>query len=227
MDHSIVGLLPVYLVIDVSWSMSVEGKLAATNRMIGTVTEVLARDPELAQRVHLGIIDFSDDAQVRMPLREVTRDVNAPQLNVRNGTSYSSAFTVVRHQIAADTARRRMLAPTVFFMSDGGPTDDELAWRTAFQTLITHSSRPVVVPFGLDDAEAHIMGSLIHPLYGPDRAALFMMAPGARAAAAVTGVGEIVVSSLLRSGDTGGRIVLPDRRGLPPGVLRYEPEQFA
>jgi uncharacterized protein YegL len=232
MEPSRVTLAPVYLVVDVSWSMSMAGKLDAANRMIGTIADALARHRAVARQARIGVIDFSDDAQVRLPLCDlVADDVRLPRLSVRNGTSFSSAFTVLRWQIEADVTRlaidNDLLPPTVFFMSDGGPTDDETAWRTAFEALISHRSRPAVVPCGMDEAEAHVMGSLIHPPSGPDRAALFMMARDCRAAAAIASVGDIVVSSLMRVGGTDGRVVLPIGADVPAGVLRYEPEDFA
>jgi uncharacterized protein YegL len=224
-------LTPVYLVVDVSWSMSRQGKLDAANQMIGAVADALRRDPLAARRVRLAVIDFSQDAQVRLPLCDLGGDVELPRLQVRTGTSFSSAFTVVRRQIEADAARwprgrGRLGPPTVFFMSDGGPTDDESTWRTAFEALIAHESGPAVVPCGIDEAETHVMASLVHPLSGPARTALFMMAGGAAAATAITGVGEILIASLRRPGAADGRLALPDRTDLPVGVLRYEPEEF-
>jgi uncharacterized protein YegL len=221
-------LTPVYLVIDVSWSMSMQGKLEAVNRMIGAIADALRGNPAVARRVRMGVIDFSHDARVRLQLCDLADPgVEPPQLQVRSGTSFSSAFTVLRQQLDADLTRRPELGPpTVFFMSDGSPTDDECAWRTAFAALVAHRSRPAVVPCGMDEAETHVMGSLIHPLAGPARTALFMMADGAAAATAITGVGEILVAALLRPGAGNGRLSLPDRADLPAGVRRHEPEEF-
>jgi uncharacterized protein YegL len=221
-------LTPVYLVVDVSWSMSMDGKLAAANGILGTVAAALAREPTAARRVRLGVLDFSDDARVLLPLCDLTGDgVTLPTFSVRNGTSFSSAFTVLRGQIEADTQRLGPMAPpTVFFMSDGGPTDDEAVWRAAFEALVAHGSGPVVVPCGMDEAEAHVMGSLVHPLDGPSRSALYMMRKQARAATAITGVGQILASSVVRPGVAGGPVLLPDRTDLPPAVLRYEADEF-
>jgi len=224
-------LTPVYLVVDVSWSMSTQGKLEAANGIITAVADALRRDPAVARRVRLGLIDFSRDARVRLPLCDLTASgVELPRLRVRNGTSFSAAFATVRQQLEADTAPRdgpgRLGPPTVFFMSDGEPTDDESVWRTAFHSLIAHDSRPAVVPCGIDEAETHVMGSLVHPLTGPARTALFMMADGTAAATAVTAVGEILIASLLRPGNADGRLALPGPAELPAGLRRYEPEEF-
>jgi uncharacterized protein YegL len=225
-------LTPVYLVVDVSWSMSRQGKIEAADQMIRSVADALRRDPGAARRVRVGIIDFSQDAQVLLPLCDLTsEDVELPRLQVRDGTNFGSAFTTVRRQIDTDITRPlqgdRFGPPTVFFLSDGGPTDDESTWRTAFDKLIGHESRPAVVPCGIDEAEAHIMGSLIHPRIGPERTALFMSADGIAVAAAIDGVGQVLVSSVLRTGTADGRPALPRRPDLPVGVLRYEPEDFA
>jgi uncharacterized protein YegL len=224
-------LTPVYLVVDVSWSMSTHGKLEAANQMIGMIAKALRQDPAVARRVRVGIIDFSQDAQVRLPLCDLTAEgVELPRLQVRSGTNFSSAFTAVRRQIDVDATRSdghdRFGPPTVFFMSDGGPTDDESTWRTAFETLITHESQPAVVPCGIDEAEADLMGSLIHPPRGPARTALFMMADGAAAATAIAGVGQILIASVLRMDTADGRLSLPRHPDLPAEVLRYEPEDL-
>lgn len=232
MERWSASLASVYLVVDVSWSMSTDGKLDAVNRMIRSVVDGLARERSAARRVRVAMLDFSDDARLRMPLSDPAGPgVDVPRLRVRNGTSFSSAFTTLRWQLDADAARLppgyRLLPPTVFFISDGGPTDDEAAWRTAFAALVAHPSAPALVPCGVDEAEAHVMGSLIHPLTGPDRTALFMMARNGRPAAAITSVGELVVSSLAGSGGADGRPILPTGAAVPPGLLRMEPEQFA
>jgi uncharacterized protein YegL len=224
-------LSPLYLVVDVSWSMSTQGKLEAADQMIGAIAEALRRNPAAARRVRVAIIDFAQDAQVLLPLCDLTAEgVELPRLQVRDGTNFNSAFTAVRRQIETDTARPprdgRFGPPTVFFLSDGEPTDDESTWRTAFKTLIAHESRPAVVPCGIDEAEAHVMGSLIHPQAGPDRTALFMTADGTAVAAAITGIGQVLIDSVLRTGAADGRPTLPQRPDLPAGVLRYEPEDF-
>ena len=67
MDHSGAKLLPFYLVVDVSISMSGR-KLDSANRMLPSIVDALAKNPILSDKVRFGIIDFSDDAQVRLPL---------------------------------------------------------------------------------------------------------------------------------------------------------------
>src|SRR5262245_66224432 len=60
-------LLPFYLVVDVSYSM-LGPKLDAANRVVPEVADALAKNPILEDKIRFGLIDFSDDARVVLPL---------------------------------------------------------------------------------------------------------------------------------------------------------------
>ena len=74
------------------------------------------------------------------------------------------------------------------------------------------------------------MGSLINPAQGTKKMALYMMEPGHDPAAAITGMAEILISSMIQSGysltggDTG--IILPRPGSLPAGIKQYDPDDF-
>jgi uncharacterized protein YegL len=80
-------LLPFYLVVDVSYSMQ-GAKLASASRILPSVLDALASTPILADKVRFAMIDFSDDAQVRLPLCDLLDDnVTLPELSLRGSTS--------------------------------------------------------------------------------------------------------------------------------------------
>ncbi|MET7423458.1 VWA domain-containing protein [Dactylosporangium sp. NPDC005555] len=237
MDHTGAKLLPFYLVIDVSWSMTQDHKLDAANRIVPALVDALARNPVLSDRVRFGLIDFADEARVRLPLC----DLLAPGLQLPvlaahgGGTSFAGAFTVLRREIEADVARLKadryvVHRPAVWFISDGEPTDRGTIWRQAFEDLVSSPAFPNLVPCGVDRADLGVMGSLIHPSTGPKRMSLYMMEPDFSPAAAITGMQEILVSSMIQSGyglaNGGTGTILPARTALPAGIRQYDPADF-
>ena len=83
MEQTGAKLLPFYLVVDVSYSM--EGpKLESANRIMPQIVDALAQNPILSDKVRFGLIDFSDDAQVRVPLCDLLEpNLVLPALTVR------------------------------------------------------------------------------------------------------------------------------------------------
>jgi uncharacterized protein YegL len=236
MDQSGAKLLPFYLVIDVSWSMSLDGKLDSANKIMPQIVDALAQNPILSDKVRFGLIDFSDDAQVRLPLCDLLEpNLALPALSVRGGTSFSAAFSLLRKEIEANIAQLKadqyvVHRPTVFFISDGEPTDDDAAWRSAFSDLTSLRAYPNFIPCGVDKAEVNVMGSLIHPSSGPKKMALYMMDANFEPAKAITGMAEILISSMIQSGYSlaGGNTgtILPQKSNLPAGITQYDPDDF-
>ncbi|MGW5054914.1 vWA domain-containing protein [Actinokineospora sp. NPDC004072] len=236
-------LLPFYLVIDVSYSMS-GPKLDAASRILPAVVDALAKAPILSDKVRFGVLDFSDDAQVRLPLCDVLdENVVLPRLAVRGGTSYVAAFRLLRTEIEANVKQLKadgyaVHRPAVFFLSDGGPTDPEADWVGAFHDL-THYDKasgqgfpmfPNVVPCGVEGALPAVLQRLIHPARGPKPMRMFLADQGEDAAKAITMMAEILISSILASGqslasgDSG--ILLPPAEDLPSGVSTYSADDF-
>lgn len=235
MDQSGAKLLPFYLVIDVSVSM--EGsKLQSANNIMPTIVDALAENPILSDKVRFGLIDFSDDAQVRLPLCDLLDpNLTLPALSVRGATSYAAAFTTLRHEIDANIAQLKadqyvVHRPAVWFISDGAPTDRASDWQRAFTELTTAKAYPNLIPCGVDQADLKVMGSLIHPSSGSKKMALYMMEPNHDPAKAITGMAEILISSMIHSGYSlaGGNTgtILPPKSSLPPGITQFDPDDF-
>jgi uncharacterized protein YegL len=236
MDQAGAKLLPFYLVIDVSWSMSQDRKLDSANGIMPAIVDALAQNPILSDKVRFGLIDFSDDAQVRLPLCDLLApNLTLPALSIRGGTNYSEAFRTLRREIEANVAQLKadqyvVHRPAVWFISDGEPTDNEQEWRAAFAELTTSKTYPNFIPCGVDKAVKNVMGSLIHPSSGPKKMAMYMMDPGFDPAKAITGMAEILISSMISSGYSlaGGNTgtILPPQNQLPPGITQYDPDDF-
>jgi uncharacterized protein YegL len=236
-------LLPFYLVIDVSLSMSGK-KLASANKIMPAVSDALANDPILCDKIRFGVIDFASDAQVRLPLCDpLDPNVTLPSLSVRGSTSYAKAFRLVRSEIEANVKQLKadgfaVHRPAVFFLSDGEPTDRGAEWRAAFAELTTYdpatkkgfATYPNVVPCGVDDANGKTLKELIHPAHGPKPMQMYLMDKGEDAAKAITQIAEILISSMVSSGQsmaTGGSgIILPNKQDVPAGITAYGADDF-
>lgn len=231
-------LLPFYLVIDVSYSMVQDGKLDTANKIVPELTDALAKNPIISDKVRFGMVDFSDDARVLLPLCDLLEQDHLPGLSARGGTSYAAAFRALRTQIEDDVQQLkadgfRVHRPAVFFLSDGEPTDPTHDWQQAFRELTEYDPGsgagfrmyPNVIPFGVADANPKIMQSLIHPSTGTKAMKMYLMDEGFSPADAIRSMAEILISSVLQSGATmaqgGSGVRLPDDDDLPAGVKGF------
>ena len=227
MDNTDVKLLPFYVVTDVSYSMF-GSKIKAVNNILPAVVDALSENPILSDKVRIGLVDFSDDARVQLPLCDVLEPtLTLPTLAVRGGTSYAAAFRLLRSEIAANIKQLKVDGylvhrPAVFFLSDGEPTDHDSEWRSAFADLVGDKAYPNIIPFGVEKADGRILQSLIHPSVGEKQMKMYLMDKGADAAQAITAAAKIMISSVIQSGHsisqgTSG-IMLPDDDDLPAGM---------
>jgi len=228
-------LLPFYIVVDVSYSMSGQ-KIRSANAILPAVRDAIAKNPILSDKVRIALLEFSDIATVRMPLCDIMDPhLQLPTLAPQGGTSYAAAFSQLRSEIGNDIKQLKqdgfaVHRPAVFFLSDGIPTDAEPVWRAAFADLVGDKAYPNVIPFGVDEAAPENLRALIHPASGEKQMKMYLMDDGAEPAGAITAAAEILISSIVNSGHSLSRgqsgIVLPDDDDLPPGMHGYDPDDF-
>jgi uncharacterized protein YegL len=96
----IVITLPVYLVVDTSASLM--GDIDAVNQALAELLYSLRREPILADRVRVAVIQFSSDAREVLPLTEIDRLESLPILQAGGATDYGAAFSLVRRLIPRD-----------------------------------------------------------------------------------------------------------------------------
>lgn len=213
-------ILTFYIVIDVSYSMNENGSIDQANDLVKSVRDAIASNPVLADLVRIGVISFSDEAEVVIPLGDLRNVDHVPTLVVKGGTSYASAFRRLRQDIAADIRQLKddgfkVYRPAVFFITDGAPTDEATELANAFEELTgsDFNARPNVIPFGVGTATKEGLDPWIFP---PKKMRSYVLKDGADPSTAINSIAEILVGSIIAStssvseeGEAGG-LVLPD-----------------
>jgi len=127
--------LPVYLLLDVSGSMSGE-PIEAVKSGVQTLVSTLRQDPYALETAYLSVITFDDNARQLMPLTELSA-FQTPSISSSGTTSLGQALSVlsdcVESEVAKTTAEiKGDWKPLVFIMTDGVPTDD---WHRGLEKL--------------------------------------------------------------------------------------------
>ena len=120
--------LPVYLVLDVSGSMSGEPIESVKNAVDGLVS-ALRQDPQSLETVFLSVITFSDDAEQLIPLTELPA-FQTPSLVQGGGTFFGKALSLLAQRIQAEVVKSTReqkgdWRPMVVFMTDGQASDSD------------------------------------------------------------------------------------------------------
>jgi uncharacterized protein YegL len=196
-------VLPMYFVGDESHSMA-GGPIEAVNQGLLDLRDEVAKHPLIGKKVRFGIITFADTAETRLELSELSEDLVLPTLSPRGrGTNYASALEALRQSIPADIALLKSSGyqvhrPSVFFLSDGQPTEKEEKWRTRLEELKDASfrERPNILAFGVGDADPQVIRQLATaPRYG------FMMSEGASTAGAIAEFAASMLNSMVASAE--------------------------
>lgn len=209
-------LLPFYVVVDSSLSMSGE-PIDSVNDIIPTLCDLLRENPTLRDKVRFSLVEFASRADLRVPLSNL-RDVQKPPLLTADGaTSYAAAFRLVRELIETDTEQLRaddfsFHRPAIFFITDGEPTDAEDVWHREFDTLVTSTNWPNVVPVGVGQTNPTTLNELVHP---KDRFHAYTVAEGHTATDAIKETTQLLIQSVLASAKgteegTDGFVLDPD-----------------
>ena len=201
---SVIGqVLPMYFVGDESHSMAGE-PIAAVNQGLIDLRDEVAKHPLIGKKVRFGIITFAESAQTRLELSELSEDLVLPTLSPRGrGTSYASALEALRQTIPADVALLKgngyqVHRPSVFFLSDGLPTEKAEKWQARLAELKDPSfrERPNILAFGVGEADPEVIGQLASSArYG------FMMTQGASTAGAIAEFAASMLNSMVASAE--------------------------
>jgi uncharacterized protein YegL len=151
-------VLPFYLVCDESSSMA-GGPIDAINESLPKLHQEIGGNPVVADKTRFCLIGFSHEAQVLLPLADMSDVTSVPALTASGGTSYSVALDLLRDTIQQDVADlkaagNQVLRPAVFFLSDGQP-NDTTEWPAAHKRLIDPNwgPHPNILAFGFGQAD--------------------------------------------------------------------------
>lgn len=130
--------LPVYLVLDKSYSMSGE-PISAVNQGVQALVDMLRQDPFALETVFLSVIEFSTDAQQTIPLSDLMT-FQPPVLTPNGATSLGAALALtaerIQQEVQLSTASRKGdWRPLVFVFTDGYATDDMRQGVSAIQNV--------------------------------------------------------------------------------------------
>ena len=129
--------LPVYLVLDVSGSMSGE-PIEAVKTGVQLLHTSLRKDPYALEAAYIGVITFGNSVEQKVPLTELSQ-FQPPDLIAGGGTPFYGALQKVTECANNEIRKKTVNAqdydtkPLVFIMTDGSPTDRDTGQLQAFK----------------------------------------------------------------------------------------------
>ncbi|MET9609100.1 VWA domain-containing protein [Streptomyces sp. NPDC006512] len=153
-------ILPFYLVCDESGSMA-GPSIDSMNSALPELHQEISTNPTVADKTRFCLIGFSDDATVLQPLADLSDLDTLPALSAGGLTAYGQAFRTLLRCIETDVAALKaqgheVYRPVAFFLSDGGPTDED--WTQAHKELVEARYRPNIIAFGIGEADRATIG---------------------------------------------------------------------
>jgi uncharacterized protein YegL len=127
--------LPVYLLLDVSGSMSGE-PIEALKNGVQILVSTLRQDPYALETAYLSVITFDSSARQAVPLTELAA-FQTPNIAASGTTALGEALGLLATRIDAEVNKTTAEVkgdwkPLVFIMTDGVPTDD---WARGLEKL--------------------------------------------------------------------------------------------
>jgi len=127
--------LPVYLLLDVSGSMSGE-PIEAVKTGVQTLVSTLRQDPYALETAFLSVITFDTNAKQVAPLTELAT-FQTPSISASGTTALGEALGLLADRVEAEVAKTTAEVkgdwkPLIFIMTDGVPTDD---WKKGLEKL--------------------------------------------------------------------------------------------
>ena len=201
-------VLPFYAVCDESYSMV--DHIGMLGDALRELPGRLAADPGAAGVIHFRVIGFAEQARVITPPSLLGDHTTDSGISPEPATNFGAAFIMLRDIIQRDLAAltgtaRRIHRPTVFFLSDGRPTD-QASWPAAYARLIdpAWAARPAIVAFGIGDADPATISRI-------GTAGSFRCDHATTPSQALERFTETLLNSMLRAATGEGRAGLPHR----------------
>lgn len=119
--------LPVYLVLDISGSMTGE-PIEAVKNGVQVLISTLRQDPYALETAYLSVITFDSSARQIVPLTELSM-FQMPDIQATGTTALGEALSLVANKVNTEVTKTTAEVkgdwkPLVFLMTDGEPTDN-------------------------------------------------------------------------------------------------------
>lgn len=152
-----VQVFPFYILCDASRSMKGD-RIGSVNSGLPNIHQAIVSDPVISEKVRLGVISFSTEAQVDLPLSQLSNIAAMPTLKAGGQTNYAKAFTLAQQTIERDidalkSAGYSVLRPCVYFITDGRPGDGWKKVRDHLVDRVENRYAPNIICFGVADAD--------------------------------------------------------------------------
>lgn len=119
--------LPVYLVLDISGSMTGE-PIEAVKNGVQVLVSTLRQDPYALETAFLSVITFDSSARQVVPLTELSM-FQMPDIQATGTTALGEALSLLASKVSSEVTKSTAEVkgdwkPLVFIMTDGEPTDN-------------------------------------------------------------------------------------------------------
>lgn len=138
--------LPIYLLLDCSYSMS-GAPIEAVRRGIELFIREVLDDSLARDTVHVGVITFDSDARIVTNGLVLIQEFQPPQLSASGTTSLGQALRIFQQSLDTDVkptvkgGEKGDWKPLAFILTDGMPTDE---WQSPRQEILNRQERKVI-----------------------------------------------------------------------------------
>ena len=166
------ALLPVYLVLDTSYSMEDDNKFDAALSFLPKLLSCMTGSSSLSDKIRVELITFDDEARVELALgglnemeKWMLHNKKDPIMPKGDATYYGKAFEKLKSRIQLGVRQIqdekigddnfKAYRPVVFFITDGAPNDIASVRSEAYAKLTSQNFeyRPNIVCVGVGEAK--------------------------------------------------------------------------
>lgn len=156
--------LPVFILADVSGSMSSDNKIQMLNTAMREMLSTFGSQQEMRADIHLAMIAFGGANAYLHTDFVPARLIKWVDLSAGGGTPMGSAFQLLR-ELLEDTQKipSRSYRPTIVLVSDGAPTDD---WQGPLASLRASQRASKAFRFAMgigSDADGQMLQAFLEP----------------------------------------------------------------
>ena len=138
--------LPVILLLDVSGSMGVDGKIESLNTAVKEMIETFKEQDDSEAEIHVGIITFGNSAQIHQEIIPAS-EASWNDMQANGSTPMGASFDIARELIEdREKISGRAYRPTMVLISDGQPTDD---WENPLSSLLNSERASKAIRFAM------------------------------------------------------------------------------